>query len=1062
MPPPPQNLPPSETAREPSPEDCPKCSGPIDLASGIVRVDATDLRIAGRVPIVLTRTYRTLDPTVGPFGVGWRHGYEYFVRAVSSDLALLLTPENLRPRFAKQPDGTFLNMDTPRFRGARLTQNPDTTWTLRFKDGTLWSFNSAGWLIGQMDRNTNALRIQRDSQNRAVSLQDPTGRSLTFTYSGSDLKVTQVTDPLGRTIQYAYDANNNLIRVTDPAGGTWQYSYDSSGRLETITDPRGILTERNTYDSAGRVIQQVQADGGTFQISYQVTAGTVTGVTATDPNGNRLTYRLGPGRVLTEATDALGQRTQSPRLPGTNLVQSRTDTLGRTTRYTYDTNGNTTSITDALGNVRTFTYDSVFNQFLTSMDPLNQTTTYSYDGTGNLTGITDPLGHTTSFTYNNAGQPLTATDALNNTTTFEYDDMGNLTATVDPLGNRTERTYDSVSRLVAVKDQKGTVTQFAYDVLDRLVAITDPLNGVTRFTYDPNGNLLTVTDAKGQTTTHTYDLMNRLATRTDALSRTESYTYDLNGNLKTITDRKGQTITHTYDAQNRRVGTDYADGSSVSFAYDPTGSLVTATDSLTGTISRSYDALNRLVSEITPQGAIAYGYDQVGRRLTMQANGLAPVTYAYDAASRLTGITQSQQSATLSYDPSNRRTSLVLPNGITVTYTYDDANRLIAQTYTGPGGPLGDLSYTYDATDNRIGTGGSWARSLLPASVLSSTYDPSNEQLAFGEVTQTFDSNGNLLTQTDATGTTTYTWDARNRLAAISGPSVAASFAYDALGRRISKTINGATTTFHYDRLNIIQESGPNGEAAYLRTLTIDEALTRTDASSTSAYLLDILGNTVALAYPTPTAATEYTYEPFGTSEVSGLPSPNPFQFTGRENDGTGLYFHRARYYAPSLGRFLQEDPIRFAGGENFYRYVSNGPLRSTDPLGLIEWPFEAPMPWNEGSETMPPLLPDALVPPYGNWGGPGWSGGRRGEVGPLPSIDSMDECFKAHDECYGERGCQRDDAPVRRRCDRRLVDCLSRLPNDPRSWSRPAPDPTWARYYRQGATRIFQGMSRL
>jgi YD repeat-containing protein len=51
----------------------------------------------------------------------------------------------------------------------------------------------------------------------------------------------------------------------------------------------------------------------------------------------------------------------------------------------------------------------------------------------------------------------------------------------------------------------------------------------------------------------------------------------------------------------------------------------------------------------------------------------------------------------------------------------------------------------------------------------------------------TFDDNGNLLTQTDPSGTLTYTWDARNRLTALTGPSLIASFAYDGLGRRAQR-----------------------------------------------------------------------------------------------------------------------------------------------------------------------------------------------------------------------------------------------------------------------------------
>jgi RHS repeat-associated protein len=616
-------------------------------------------------------------------------------------------------------------------------------------------------------------------------------------------------------------------------------------------------------------------------------------------------------------------------------VTSRTDALGRQTQYTYDATGNVTSITDPLGNVRTFTYDPVFNQVTAATDPLGNVTTYRYDPSGNLTSLTDPLGQTTTFSYNAVGQPVSATDALGNTTTFGYDSAGNLTATIDPLGNRTERTYDAVSQLIAVKDPKGAVTRFTYDAMDRLVSTTDALGGVTSFTYDPNGNLLTVTDARGNTTTHTYDARNRLATRTDPLGRVETFTYDFNGNLKTLTDRKGQVAMHTYDAQDRRIRSDFADGSFVTYEYDPTGRLLTATDSQTGTIARSYDALNRVASEVTPQGAITYSYDPASRRQSMQVNGLAPVQYTYDANSRLTEIQQGPQTASLTYDSANRRTSLTLPNGITVVYAYDDASRLVAQNYAGPSGAVGDLTYQYNATGDRIGTGGSWARTLLPASIPTSNYDQANEQLAFGEQNRTFDPNGNLLTRTDSTGLTTYAWDTRNQLIGINGPSVTATFTYDALGRRLSKTVNGDQTYFQYDGLDTVRESGSPGEVSYLRTLSIDGVLSRSDASGTSVFLADILGSIVALADWDGSLITTYTYAPFGETGLSGSPSSSPFGFTGREQDLPDLYYYRARYYAPQSGRFISEDPRGFSAGINFYSYGEGAPTIFTDPLGL-------------------------------------------------------------------------------------------------------------------------------
>src|SRR5439155_1589327 len=79
----------------------------------------------------------------------------------------------------------------------------------------------------------------------------------------------------------------------------------------------------------------------------------------------------------------------------------------------------------------------------------------------------------------------------------------------------------------------------------------------------------------------------------------------------------------------------------------------------------------------------------------------------------------------------------------------------------------------------------------------------------------------------------------------------------------------------------------------------------------------------------------QYTYEPFGTTTVMGTGSNNTFEYTGRENDGTGLYYYRARHYHPTSGRFISEDPVGFDAGMNFYAYVQNKPVLLIDPFGL-------------------------------------------------------------------------------------------------------------------------------
>jgi RHS repeat-associated protein len=779
-------------------------------------------------------------------------------------------------------------------------------------------------------------------------------------------KVAEVRDSTGRTVRYQYDSSERLIAVTDPAGGVTRYGYDSQHRMTTITDARGITFLENTYDANSRVCRQRQADNGVFTMHY-VTADIATtpesvqllqeaeaggpisqapcmaaasssAVVATvlvDPRGHPTTHRFNGFGVLIEVTDALGQTTTYERDAATNLLLATIDALGRRTTYRYNAAGNMTSVTRLAGTSEavtgTFTYEGTFNQVTSATDPLGHTTTFAYDTQGNLTRIADPLGHETAVTPSATGQPAAITDALGNTMQFAYNG-GDLVSITDPLGNTTTRTVDSAGRVSAVGNPLGQLTRSSYDALNRLSGLTDARGGATWFGYDPNGNLTRLMDAQGHATAYTYDVMDQVATRTDPLGRAETYGYDLAGNMATVTDRKGQLSTTTYDALNRRTQVTYADGSTTSYTWDAGNRVVQIVDSLSGTITRTYDSLDRLTQETTPQGTVSYTYDTAGRRTGMTVAGQPAVTYAYDNADRLTQITQGTQVVSFTHDAANRRTSLTLPNGVVTEYAYDAASRLTGLTYRNGAGVLGTLTYGYDAAGNRMVVGGTWARTGLPPALAATTYDAANQQLAFGASTLTYDLNGNLTSD----GTTTYTWDARNRLAGLSGPNMTTTFQYDALGRRTRKTINGIAIDFLYDGLNPVQElAGAVPVANLLTGLSIDEFFTRTDAAGPLAFPTDALQSTLGLADVSGTVGTEYTYEPFGMTTVGGPPADNAFQYTGRENDGTGLYYYRARYYHPGLQRFISEDPMVFAGGDvNLYAYVGNSPVNFIDPLG--------------------------------------------------------------------------------------------------------------------------------
>ncbi len=155
------------------------------------------------------------------------------------------------------------------------------------------------------------------------------------------------------------------------------------------------------------------------------------------------------------------------------------------------------------------------------------------------------------------------------------------------------------------------------------------------------------------------------------------------------------------------------------------------------------------------------------------------------------------------------------------------------------------------------------------------------------------------------------------------------------------------TTQYLYDRKNVVQEIR-NGAitASYLRSLRVDEPFARINATTNTMefYHHDALGTTLLLTDETGAVKTTYTYTAFGEATVAGVTSSNPFQYTGRENDGTELYYYRARYYSPLFHRFINEDPIGFAAGDpNLYSYVMNQPLDYVDPSGLTaqtNWDF--------------------------------------------------------------------------------------------------------------------------
>ena len=734
------------------------------------------------------------------------------------------------------------------------------------------------------------------------------------------------------------------MSVTDAAGHVTKYSYDAAGDMTSSTDPRGNKFIENEYDANDRVAVQRTADGGTFGFDYSLNeAGEATATTVTEPSGSKRRVTFSEEGFPTSESLAVGtpleQTTTIEREAGTGRVLSETDTRGRKTTFGYDPYGNVTEVTRLAGTSAATTtkyeYEPDTTNLVKETDPLGHSTSFEYGGSGELRKATDPDGHTTSYVYNSEGLCTKETNARNDSTTYEYAD-GALIAITDPLGRRSSQFADAIGRVARTTTPEGGRTFYTYDGDDNITSVTDPRNDTTILEYNADNELSTITDPRGDKLTIAYNAMDRIESETDALGHAAKWTYNSSGAPIEMVDRDGHRTILEYDALARlsreRFGVSGETAESqISYGYDNGNRLTHVTDTASGEYTLSYNELDQLTETKAPSGSLSYTYDAAGRRTTMTVPGLEPVEYTYDANGHLTELTRGSAHVKLDYDQANELTEVTLPDAIMQHYTYDGAGEPTAISYIHSGSTLGEIDDAYDQNGEPEATWGSFARVGLPEPVTSASYNADNEQTKFNGASLAYDADGNLTSD----GTSEYKWNGRGQLTTITGPDPA-SYGYDAFGRRTSKTLGGVTTRLLLDGENpALETEGTKPAHSFLTGFGPNQVFSRTSEGVSESYLTDTLGSTIALANPSASIATSYTYTPFGASSLTGAPSENPFQFDGRENDGNGLQYNLARYYAPGYSRFISMDPLGNAGsGFNHYQYAWDAPTIITDPTG--------------------------------------------------------------------------------------------------------------------------------
>jgi len=417
----------------------------------------------------------------------------------------------------------------------------------------------------------------------------------------------------------------------------------------------------------------------------------------------------------------------------------------------------------------------------------------------------------------------------------------------------------------------------------------------------------------------------------DNLDRlTQVTSFRTTGRLDTVTYPNDQTTHYSYfdDEHDFRLQTIHhknpsaATLSKFDYTYDAVGNILTWRQERAGATTQIYTFGHDLVDQLT---------SAVLNDTGTPANTLKRQAWAYDAAGNRTVDQDDDALFATSHDSMNRLQSRAPGGPIKMTGTLNEAAMV-----TIDGKPAAvDSSNNFQGTA-QIGSG------TTTVTVKAKDYSGNETTQQFeidasgGTTSYTYDANGNLTSD----GTKTYFWNALNQLVEVKeGTTTIATFDYDGAGRRTEKVAAGVTHAYIYDAEDIAEErltGSTTDTIRYYHGAGIDQPLARKNSSDVvTYYLADHLGSIVQETSSAGGVTLDREYDLWGNLTQGNANAG--YSFSGREWDNEiGIYYYRARYYDPSIGQFIADDPSGFSGGDtNLYKYVGGNPAIRIDPLGL-------------------------------------------------------------------------------------------------------------------------------
>ncbi|MHB8788943.1 MAG: RHS repeat-associated core domain-containing protein [Desulfobulbaceae bacterium] len=805
------------------------------------------------------------------------------------------------------------------------------------------------------------------THNWQMSVAEETNGEVVFTYMNNRLRYTRDSrggyfPPAGNHTKLS--KSGDIFTITTAKGV--KIVFNANGTLNSIEDLNG---NRITAEYSGNLLTRlVHSAGPSLSLSYS-------------------------GGFISSITDNTGELSVLYSYAGDNLVAMQ-DVYSRTTHYTYHQSG---PAAQALAMVRL--PDATENYF-------------AYDANGRLSELNFNGNPPITIAYDSGTVNLTDT-ADQSVSQYYYDEVGSFIKYRDPLGHLAFAQYDNNSNLTGLLQPDGHASAFVNDDKGNLVRTIDQLRQMTRFGYGDYNRLTFLSDAETRTTQYQYDDRGNNTARISPDLTTQVYTRDAAGKLTGKTNRRGTPVNIVRNTRGQVTHIDYNDNTSVHYTYDDAGNVLSVEDR-TGIITMDYYP-NHLLRRITypDNRSLEYTYDAAGRRTSATDQNGYRLDYTYNFDGKLERITANDITTPVryEYDSKGRLSKRILGNGVATAYQYDAADRiLLIATADAAGTPISSFAYEYDALDRRTketSRDGVWAYTydatgqLTHAVFTSNNPDILSRDIAYvydkvgnrvaeivngasasyavnsmnqysqaGGFSYSYDPDGNLTGKTDGTDTWSYEYNDDNRLIRSAGPDEVKEYIYNGLGQLATVIENGVEKHYLVDPFGFGNVVGEYDDAGNMVSrYTHGYGLVGKDENY---YTFDGNGNTSELTDATGVIVNFYVYEPFGTTLDEVETTDNAFRFVGQfgiMKMADDLLYMRNRFYMPSTGRFMAEDPIGLAGGDvNFNRYVQNNPVNLVDPEGLriitMPTPFgPVPFPIPGPVEPISVPIPDLGLP---------------------------------------------------------------------------------------------------